>query len=152
MLTIALCSPPYCPLLIKELPTFNRLRRMCQPSEGDMYIARVNHQQYICVHVQNVPVKVRGRTLKFHWGVPVKLTWLWSIFTVPQLSINHHRIIINIDISEVSQVCTSSQTFSDTHRDRGSYFHLRLVDSMQYASHRWACYHHTAVPTLRHGS
>ena len=56
VLTIALYSPPYCPLLIKELPTFNQLRGMYQPPEGHMYIARVNHQRYICVHVQKMPV------------------------------------------------------------------------------------------------
>ena len=30
---------------------------------------------------------------------------------------------------------------------RGSYFHLRLVDFMQHASHRWACYYHTVHST-----
>ena len=42
---------------------------------------------------------------------------------------------------------TSSQTLSDTHRDRGSYFHLRLTDFMQHARHRWTCYNHTAHST-----
>ena len=45
------------------------------------------------------------------------------------------------------QVCTSSRTLRDTHRDRGSYIHLRLVDFMQHASRHWACYHHTAHST-----
>ena len=57
-------------------------------------------------------------------------------------------------ITILQQVSTSSQTLSDTQRDRGSYFRLRLVDFVQHASHCWACYYHIAHSTsfTRHGS
>ena len=35
----------------------------------------------------------------------------------------------------------------DTHKERGSYFHLRLADFVQHASRHWACYHHTTQST-----
>ena len=61
---------------------------------------------------------------------------------------NHPLVLLSCGVTTIhEQVCTSSWTLSNTHRDRGSYFHLRLADFVQHASRRWACYHHTAHST-----
>ena len=55
--------------------------------------------------------------------------------------------ILHISTLIALWLATSSRILSDTHRDRGSYFHLRQADFMQHARRRWAYYNHTAHST-----